>query len=303
MRNSWLWIPALSLAVGCSGASNDELNDSLNGGRRDAEVDSGEAVEDAALADAGEEDAALLDAGVDASELDASEADAADLDAMLDAEALDAALDAQEVDASAQPFVSFDFEQSTLATGIDPGTGVLTPSQGFAPYGTGGDVFGPTFLRSSTENTVTLTLNDLPAHSSLSLAFLFAAIDSLDGSGAFPSDDYFRVTVDGQLIFAETFANATPTQVQSYNPPPGVELARHQPLGFTAGSYPDSYFSDSAYNMGLDPTFQDLPHAANSIVITFSMVGGGVQNLDDESWAIDNVRVLLGDVSKPDANF
>jgi len=294
MQNGWLWISALSLAVGCSGASNDELNNTLNGARRDAGLDTGEAAEDAAEPDAGGPDAVAQDAGIDASEPDAAEPDAAAPDAAVDAGPLDAEADAQELDAGAQLAASFDFEQGTVPASIDPGTGVLTPCPYFADYGPAGNKFGSTFLRSSTENTVTLTLHDLPAHSSLSLEFLFAAIDSLDGSGTFPSGDYFRVTIDGQLIFAETFANATPTQVQSYNPPVGVELARHQDLGFTPGTYPGSFYSDSAYNLGLDPTFQNIQHAAGDVVITFAMVGGGVQNLTDESWAIDNVRVLLG---------
>ena len=71
---------------------------------------------------------------------------------------------------------------------------------------------------------VTLTLSDLPPHSTLSISMLFAAIDSLDGTGTFPAGDFFKITVDGVIVFRESFANALPDQIQSYNPPAAVTL-------------------------------------------------------------------------------
>lgn len=89
---------------------------------------------------------------------------------------------------------SQDFE-GTLPPGLDPGTGALTPTEMFAPLGPVGNQFGASFLRSPTANVVTLMLTDLPAHSSLSLELLFAAIDSLDGTGTFPAGDFLRITL------------------------------------------------------------------------------------------------------------
>ena len=191
--------------------------------------------------------------------------------------------------ADAAPTEAFtnDFE-GTLPPEITPGTGALTPSQGYATLGPPGNQFGSEFLRSPTGNTVTLTVS-LPAHSSISIAFLFAAIDSLDGSGVFPAGDYFRINLDGSQIFRESFANATPGQIQSYTPPPGVELARHVDLGFQG---PGGYYTDSAYDMGADPQFQNIPHTAPTAAITFTLEGEGVQSLDDESWAVDNLRII-----------
>jgi hypothetical protein len=130
----------------------------------------------------------------------------------------------------------------------------------------------------------------LAAHRSISLEFLFAAIDSLDGSGTFPAGDYFNITLDGVTIFREAFANATPTEVQTYLPPPGVELARHVDLGFAG---PGSFFTDSAYDLGLDPRFHRIPHTASTAVFTFVIDGVGVQFLSDESWAMDNLRISI----------
>jgi hypothetical protein len=195
------------------------------------------------------------------------------------------------------PVVDLRFEDGGLPLGLDAGTGLLTPSQGYAPLGRPGNTFGETFLRSTTGNTITLTATGLPPHSSLSVHFLFAAIDSLDGTGSFPAGDFFRVDLDGTTIFRESFANATPSQIQSYVPPPdaGVVLARRVDLGFSG---PGGFYTDSAYDLGRDPRFDDWPHNASTATVTFILEGGGVQSLADESWAIDNVTVLVGNAPR-----
>jgi hypothetical protein len=43
----------------------------------------------------------------------------------------------------------------------------------------------------------------------------------------------------------------------------------------------------------LVPDLQNLPHTAASAVLVFTLEGGGVQSVDDESWAIDNIRVTV----------
>jgi hypothetical protein len=176
---------------------------------------------------------------------------------------------------------------AALPAQITPGSALLTGVQGYAGLGPSGNQFGGQFLRSATANVVTLQLNGLPTHDRLSLGFLFAAIDSLDGTGSFPSGDFFRIDIDGVTIFRESFANAVASQVQSYVPPPGVQLARRVDLGFTQGSF----FFDSAYNMAADPQFTGIAHSASSVTLTFQIEGQGVQSLDDESWAMDNLRV------------
>jgi hypothetical protein len=194
------------------------------------------------------------------------------------------------------PIFSTDFN-SSLPIEISPGVATQTGVQGYAGYGPVGDQFGGDFLRSPTGNTVTLTLTGLSSHTSLSLEFLFAAIDSLDGTGSFPEGDFFRVDLDGVTIFRESFANATPSQIQSYIPPTGVELAHRIDLGFSG---PGGFFTDSAYNMGLDPTFQNIAHTGSTATFTFIIEGPGIQPLDDESWAMDNLRVSVSPVPEPE---
>jgi len=182
-----------------------------------------------------------------------------------------------------------DFD-TDLPPQIAPDTALRTGVQGYAGLGQSGNQFGGQFLRSATGNVVTLTLAGLPPHTTLSLDFLFAAIDSLDGTGVNPPEgDFFRVELDGVLVFRESFANALESQIQSYEPPEGGELARRENLGFSFGSF----YLDSAYDMSIDPVFDALPHTAPTAVFTFQIEGPGIQDLSDESWAFDNLRVSV----------
>lgn len=203
--------------------------------------------------------------------------------------ALVLSLSAIATTATATPIEVFysDFN-GTLPTEITPGSATLTGVQGYAGLGPVGNQFGGNFLRSETGNTVTLSLTGLPAHDTISLEFLFAAIDSLDGTGVFPAGDFFKIVFDGVTLFSESFANALPTQIQSYVPPAGVELARHVDLGFAG---PGSYYTDSAYNLGADPSFANFAHTGLTATIDLFIFGPGNQSLDDESWAMDNLRV------------
>ncbi|MBL8748568.1 MAG: hypothetical protein JNK78_05365 [Planctomycetes bacterium] len=177
---------------------------------------------------------------------------------------------------------------SSVPAAVAPGSAALEGVQGFAGLGPAGSQFGGTFLRSATGNPVTISLTNLPPHDAISIDFLFAAIDSLDGTGAFPSGDFFAITIDGNTFFRESFANATTSQIQSYVPPPGVELARFQDLGFSG---PGGFYTDSAYWLGGDPTFQAIGHSASTLTITMVIEGPGIQPLSDESWAIDNLTI------------
>lgn len=180
--------------------------------------------------------------------------------------------------------------ESALSDQIIPGTALIEVSQGFAHLGPFRKSLTGSMLRSATGNTVTLTLTNLPAHEWLSLDFLFAAIDSLDGSGAYPEGDFFRVALDGVDIFRESFANV-PGATQSYLPPASVQLARELDLGFSG---PGGDNTDSAYWLGNDRLFQRIPHSGSTAVFTMRIDGSGSQSLSDESWGIDEILVRAG---------
>lgn len=193
--------------------------------------------------------------------------------------------------ASAAPIQVFETNfDGALAPEISPGTATLTGVQGYAGLGPAGNQFGGNFLRSATGNTIALSLTGLPVHDTITLELLFAAIDSLDGTGTFPAGDFFKIVFDGATLFSESFANALPSQIQSYIPPAGVELARHANLGFTG---PDGPYTDSAYNLGADPRFANFAHTGSTATIEFFIFGEGNQSLEDESWAMDNLRVSV----------
>ena len=210
---------------------------------------------------------------------------------------LGATLLAGSIQTAAAATVFYSDFDTTLNSAIAPGGASLTGVQGYAGLGPVGNQFSGNFLRSATANTVTLTLNALPEHSSLSLGFLFAAIDSLDGTGSYPAGDFFTVSIDGTTIFRESFANALPSQTHRYAPPAGVQLARRIDLGFEIGSY----YTDSAYNLAADPVFSNIAHTGSSVTISFQMEGVGLQDLNDESWAMDKLRVDVAPVPLPAA--
>jgi hypothetical protein len=187
------------------------------------------------------------------------------------------------------------------------GAATTEPVGLYAGIGPAGNQFGGQFLRNATgsvsvaQTPTTLTLTGLPVHSTLTLRFLLAAIDTWDGDFSAPGapvPDYFNVTVDGGSVFRQTLSNYRDNVQQSYTPPPGVQLlSRPFPeLGWqvrptNGGGFPD--FGDAAYNLGADPAFANIPHTASSVTIRWFADGSGWQGGDDESWAIDRVAVSV----------
>ena len=191
---------------------------------------------------------------------------------------------------------SSDFEGAAIPAEITPGVAALAGVQGYAGLGPAGYQFGGSFLRSPTGNEVSLTLSGLPTHSSVSIGFLFAAIDSLDGTGAFPQGDFLNIKIDGVSIFRESFANAQGSDIQSYVPPAGGELARRIDLGFTG---PGSFYTDSAYDFSIESRLQNLAHSGSTLTVSWIIEGPGIQSLDDESWAMDGLKVTVNAVPEP----
>ena len=197
--------------------------------------------------------------------------------------------------------------------------------QDFNGLGTGTNVFSGNFLRNttptySTSNSddpnqpglkTTLTLENLPSHTSIDLNFLLGIIDTWDGKGDGTDDDFidnnssdtqrrsdfFNITVDGKEIFKKSFSTFD-SNAQDYVPPAGVELVTFDSQNlFTDEDGVQKTQNDSAYDMGLDPTFDSIEHTADTLTIEWFSDGPGWQGdrngVRDESWAIDNVEVIL----------
>ena len=174
-------------------------------------------------------------------------------------------------------------------------SGVTTTEsvQGFTAVG-----FTGNFLRnpsvSPIQNT-TLTLTDLPTHTTIDINFLLAIIDSWDGNGGSPGPDRLVVTVDSVSVFDEVFATASGSG--SYDPTEASALGPQAHYGFS-GSW-----QDEAYNMTLEAAFHDIPHTSENVTIVWTAAGSGWQGGSDESWGIDNVEVLVdGEIVDNDAD-
>ncbi len=171
--------------------------------------------------------------------------------------------------------------------------------QGFEGKGSAGNYFSGNLLRNASVGLASrLTLTNLPPHRSVNVGFLFAAIDSWDGTGHTDGsqtylEDYFTVTLDGVTIFNQSFANMA--GVGTYNPPVGGLIAGALNPGTGGGrDYGWSGWVDSAYNLHLEPTLKNIPHTASTMVLEFKATGRGWQGLADESWGIDGVVIETG---------
>lgn len=203
-------------------------------------------------------------------------------------------------------FDDFDGGRTTLPGVMATWSGVtqVESVQGFAGLGTSSQ-FGGNFLRndSNPPTNTWLTLSNLPSHSAVNLGFLLAVIDSWDGVGSSWGFDTFTMTVDGHPIFSTVFDNAGPVVapggvpgVQTYVPPPGVEVIRMVELGFRDIDINDQ---ESAYDMTFDPSFLSIPHSDATMTIGWLAGGPGWQGGIDESFAIDNLSVTLVSVPEP----
>jgi hypothetical protein len=189
-----------------------------------------------------------------------------------------------------------DFDAApTAAPGISASLSGFTTTegvQGYSGLGPSGNQFGGNFLRNdSTGNPAqytSLTITGLPTHTSITIRFLLAIIDSWDGSYESNGPYYFNVKVNGTLIFSETFSTRPPSSfVQSYNPPSGGLLT---PSPFSNLGW-NNIYNDAGYNMAIEPAFQNISHTMDTLVIEFYASGAGWQGGFDESWGIDNLKI------------
>jgi len=207
--------------------------------------------------------------------------------------------------AKADPITVFSSNFDSGAPAEISGYYKIESVQGYDGIGTGSNVFSGNLLWNdsggttehpgsiSSQQTV-LTLTGLPEHSSINLSFLLAIIDSWDADNH-PSagPDYFNISIDGNLLFRATFSNLTFDASQDYVPPPGGLLVTRSS---DTSEFPELGFGghrESAYDMGLDPFFQNIPHTGGTLTVSWWADGAGWQGGLDESWGLDNLRVAV----------
>lgn len=115
------------------------------------------------------------------------------------------------------------------------------------------------------------------------LTFDFYAIDSWDGSATNNGPDWYKIWVNGRRIFAETFANTHPSQTFRA---PDVGPTN---LGYNA-AWPDSIYRQIRVDFTL---------LAGETTMAIRFAGENLQELNDESWGIDNIKVAYQVVPTP----
>jgi hypothetical protein len=188
------------------------------------------------------------------------------------------------------------------STGNPPGKGTLAPQVvtnvespnhaqrflgefGGPQIGVPGD---PGYNHTRVEQTVSLTLRDLPPHAALKVSFDLYILKSWDGlSPAYGPDRWTLGIARGPVLFATTFSNnpkvKTEGSYQDYphpKSPPRSGAASTNTLGF------GTFFGDSIYH--LDFTFA---HSDRSLILNFTSSLFEGKGTDDESWGLDNVRI------------
>lgn len=130
-----------------------------------------------------------------------------------------------------------------------------------------------TFLGRFGYTTVGLNLSNLASHTTVTLEFDLYIIDSWDGES-------FQVQNSGSTLWSASFDNHMGAS-QSYTARTGDTFRAE--LAFSGTGYYDSIYHK--VNGGI--TFS---HTASTLALTFS--GYPNETIDNESWGIDNVRIL-----------
>ncbi len=151
----------------------------------------------------------------------------------------------------------------------------------------GGCLHCTTFLGVPFANdTVSLTLGGLPAHTALTLSFSLFVLASWDGNDTLYGPDHWLLGVaGGPILLDATFSNTEiDNHRQSYpdNHPsdhPGrTGAAENNTLGYAIP------YGDSVYSL----TYT-IPHSAGSV--QFDFMASNLQGWWDEGWGLDNVSV------------
>lgn len=160
------------------------------------------------------------------------------------------------------------------------------------------------FLGPFQNGDVKLTLNDLPAHSFITVNFDMYVLRDWDGfipSSTSPMiNDRWKFGVDDKTIMDTTFGADTRTQnAQSY---PGQYMQQDHPTNSGAAGVGTLGFglsynycpridrpADAVYKMNFT-----VPHNNNSAVLCFSASDLKGENYNLEEWGIDNISVSVG---------
>jgi beta-lactamase regulating signal transducer with metallopeptidase domain len=152
---------------------------------------------------------------------------------------------------------------------------------------------GRRFLGQFGNETVKLTLEDLPTHKHATVSFDLFLIRSWDGNGR-SGPDVWELQVDGgPKLLRTTFSNCEDNpgnNKQGY--PGGYPGGDHAARTGAAETNTLGYGRDSVYRLNFS-----FVHTASTLALDFS--ARGTQPIPDESWGLDNVEITVHCPSPP----
>lgn len=170
------------------------------------------------------------------------------------------------------------------------------------------------FLGEFGNQTVCLSLSDLPQHNRVLVTFDLFILRSWDGNvisttsvmdaAAYPEywtsgiigPDRWQLHADGIQLIDTTFSNwMLPGVTQAY------------PGSYPTGFYPPRHGASESSSLGYNfrtVTNQDAVYRISRVIehkdanLLLEFTGLGLQNIDDESWGLDNVKIVLMDTTE-----
>jgi hypothetical protein len=150
-----------------------------------------------------------------------------------------------------------------------------------------------------TNDSITLKLTDLPDHAYIQVQFDLLLLRTWDGNKADIGPDRWSFrTDDGRVWVDHTFANTNHDQDQAIQSFPGTLVGESSPptTGAAGTNNIGGFDMSSTYRMRFV-----IPHRKDAITLLFA--GRGLQDVNNECWCLDNVKVTAlqsGDVAAAD---
>jgi len=152
------------------------------------------------------------------------------------------------------------------------------------------------FLGRFTNEPVQLTLTDLPAHDFVRIEFDLHMIRTWDGFNTTYGPDYWKMTTgDGRTWIDATFTNFNKEYKGGHHQSYPTVLHGERTIPSTGSVARNQLGWDRSTTYRVSFTF---PHVGDAI--DFAFQARGLQDVEDESWGIDNLRVtVLGEADVP----
>jgi hypothetical protein len=187
------------------------------------------------------------------------------------------------------PVVGANRTVSTVGWGVGSYTRATGSANELGDAGYIGNSFGIT--NATGDQTITVTLSNLPAHDRVTIDGLLAQLDSLD---PVRDGDRFIVRLDGNEIFNEGFGfgvsddgvNSDPV----YADPEGAAVLTNADL------FLDGNFNENVYSLGRIDAFRNIAHTGSTL--TLEIIGRQNQAAG-EFYGLDRLEVSLGTGAAP----